>query len=364
MDVFELLKTLTTTPSPSGMETDIATVIAEIWRPYVDDVQFDPLGNVIATKYGTGDFTGDRRPRLLISAHMDEIALMVTHVIEHNGYGFLRVVNVGGIDRRQLLGQRVVVHGKRNVPAVIGCLPFTMLASETHGKARAYEDIVIDTGISAEVTKKLIRVGDFVTFHQPLHKLLNGIVAGKAIDNRACVASLTVALEALQGRKHKWDIIIAATIQEETRLLGGYTSSFGQEPDLAVAFDVSFATQNGVIDNAYPMGAGPMLDIGVNVHPAVLKGLQAAAARLEMKVHHITHTRSSGTEASTIQIARAGVPTGLISMSIRNMHTVVEAVAIKDVKRVGRLISEFAIGLDHKFLSTLTDALMRPVEEA
>ena len=363
MDVFDLLKTLTTTPGPSGMETDIATVIAEIWRPYVDDLQFDPLGNVIATKYGIGDFVGDRRPRLLISAHMDEIALMVADVIEHNGYGFLRVVNVGGIDRRQVLGQRVVVHGKRNVPAVIGCLPFSMLAKEKQGKARDYEDIVVDTGISAEATKSLIRIGDFVTFHQPLHKLLNNIVAGKAIDNRASVAALTVALETLQGRQHSWDIIIAATIQEETRLLGGYTSAFGQKPDIAVAFDTAFATQHGVSNNAHALGSGPLLDIGVNVHPAILQGIRDAAARLEMKVNHITHTRSSGTETAAIQLTQAGIPTGLISLPIRYMHNVVEAVSTKDVKRVGRLISEFALGLDDKFLPALTDALLRPVKE-
>ena len=356
MDIFELLKTLTTTPGPSGMESDIATVIAEVWRPYVDELEVDRLGNVLATKYGSGEAP---RSRLLFSAHMDEIALLVTEVIEHNGYGFLRVTNVGGIDRRQLLAQRVVVHGKRNVPGVVGCLPHTMLDESKHGKARDFDDIVIDVGLSAETTRTLIRIGDFVTMQQPVHKLLNNNVAAKAVDNRASVAALTVALEKLQGQQHEWDLVFAATVQEEIGLKGGETVAFGRNFDLAVALDVAFAKQPGVTENAFDLGSGPILDIGVNVHPAILKGLKDAANAIEMKTSLLPHTRHSGTETAAIQLNQAGIPTGLISSPIRYMHTMVEVVNTKDIERTGRLVTQFAVSLDGEFLPNLQKDLMR-----
>ena len=356
MEVLEILKTLTGTPGPSGMESDIATVIAEIWRPYVDEVSFDRLGNVVAVKHGSGEAP---RPRVMFSAHMDEIALMVSDVLAHNGYGFLRVVQVGGVDLRQVMAQRVVVHGRRNLPGVIGCLPNTYLEPVKRPKVRDYDDLIVDVGLSAETTRNLVRIGDFVTFDQPVHELQGGNVATKSVDNRACVAALTVALERLQGRTHSWDVVMAATIQEETRLLGGYTTGFEQHPDVAVALDVSFATQPGLSTGTFELGSGPILDIGVNVHPGVLTGLRKSAEALEMKVGTLPHTRASGTEAAAIQTRRAGIPMGLISIPIRYMHTMVETVSLKDIKRAGRLVSEFAVQLDDQFLSGLTKELLR-----
>ena len=358
MDVLELLKTLTATPGPSGMESDIATVIAEIWRPFADEVEIDHMGNVIATKFGSGDMP-DGRPRLMLSAHMDEIALMVTKIESHNGYGFLRVTSIGGIDKRQMLDQRVTVHGKRSMPGITACLPSSMLAEDKYGKVRDFEDMLIDVGLSAETTESLVSIGDFVTFDQPLHKLLGGNVATKALDNRACVAALTVTLKKLQKVSHAWDIVVVATIQEETSLLGGALTSFSQTPDAAIALDVAFATQTGVSHGAFALGSGPILDIGIAVHPGMLKRLRKSADALEMKYNSFIHTRHSGTETDTIQLARAGVPTGLISIPIRYMHTVVETVAIKDIKRTGRLVAQFASSLDEKFLPSLQQELMR-----
>lgn len=360
MDVFNLLNTLTTTLGPSGMESDIATVVQEIWRPFVDRIEVDRMGNVIATKLGTGDYEGERRPRVLLSAHMDEIALMVRDVVEHNGYGFLHVTHVGGVDRRQLLGQRVTVHGRRNLTGVIACLPYTMLPDSKQGKARDFDDLVIDVGLSAEITRQHVRIGDFITFHQPLHKLLNNNVAGKALDNRASVAALTIALETLFKQTHPFDVIVTATIQEETRLMGGYNVGYSQQPDVAIAIDTAFAKQTGVSDGAFDLGSGPILDVGVAVHPAMLNKLKEAATRLEMKTSVLTHTRSSGTETDAIQLTRAGVPTALISIPIRNMHTMVETVNLKDIRRTGRLAGEFAMRCDQTFLSSLTTSLLRP----
>jgi endoglucanase len=290
---------------------------------------------------------------------MDEIALMVSDIVDAHGNGFLRVTKVGGIDIRQLYGLRVTVHGQRNVRGVLGGLPASLLPDDRRSKAYGFEDLVVDVGLSAESTRKLISIGDFVTFQQPVYELLNGRLAAKALDNRASVAAVTVALEALQGQTHAWDVVAVATAQEETGLLGAYTAAFAQRPDAAVALDVSFAKGPGVSDaNTFELGQGPILDIGVNVHPGMFKALQDSAEKLEMTVHVSPHMRSSGTDAAGTQVARDGVPTGLISIPIRAMHTVVETVAAKDIERAGRWLAAFITDLPADFVAGLTAAMM------
>lgn len=356
LNLHQLLQTLSMTPAPAGLESDLATVLAEMWQPYVDEVTVDPLGNVIALKDGTGQ---QPRPRLLLAAHIDEIALMVRGIEEAHGHGFLRVTNVGGIDRRQLYAQRVMVHGKENVPGVLGSLPDRLLDPKRSGKAHAYEDLIVDIGLSAETARDLISVGDFITFDQPLHSLANGRVAGKALDNRACVAAVTVALDYLQSRPHAWDVIAVGTVQEETRLLGAHTTAYAQAPDAAIALDVTFGKGPGVSDaGTFDLGKGPAIDIGVNVHPGLYNELRSAAKRLEMTTHPAPHARSSGTDARGLQIARAGVPTGLISVPIRSMHTMVETAELKDVERAGRLLGEFIYGLSADFLDKVSAEMM------
>ncbi|MBE2223688.1 MAG: M42 family peptidase, partial [Anaerolineae bacterium] len=124
MNLFKHLQTLTETPAPSGFEHKIAPVIQELWEPYVDEITTDRVGSLIAIKRGQGD---EPRPRILLAAHMDEIGLMVSEVVEHNGQGFLRVTNLGGVDIRQLYAQLVTVHGKKDFSGVMGCLPPPML---------------------------------------------------------------------------------------------------------------------------------------------------------------------------------------------------------------------------------------------
>ncbi|MGB1250625.1 MAG: M42 family peptidase, partial [Candidatus Promineifilaceae bacterium] len=249
-------------------------------------------------------------------------------------------------------------HGQTPLVGVIGSLPYSMLSDDKRGKAYDYEDLLVDVGLSAEATQANVAVGDFITFNQPVHELLSGKIATKAIDNRACVAALTVALNYLQTRSHEWDLIFVATVQEETRLLGGFTAAFDQKPDAAIALDVSHAKQPGVSEpGAYAIGSGPILDIGVNIHPGMYAELIKAARALEMKTSILTHTRASGTETSAVQLTEAGIPTALISIAIRNMHTMVESLVLKDITRAGRLTGEFAARLDHKFLDKLRDSL-------
>lgn len=356
METFKILKTLSETEAPSGREDKIAPIIAELWEPLTDSFSTDRLGNAIALKRGNGP---EPRPRLLLAAHMDEIGLMVSQIVEHNGQGFLRLTNVGGVDRRQVYAQLVTVHGKKDLPGVIGCLPGHLLPEERRDKPFDYEDLLVDMGLPLVEVEANVSIGDFISFRQPLRKLLNKRVSGKALDNRASVAAVTICLEYLNGRSHHWDVLAVATVQEETRLLGAYTSGHSQRPDAAIAIDVTFGKGPATNDEgSFELGSGPTIDLGPNVHPGMFQALQDTAEALEMSVSTSTHTRGSGTDAFGLQIARDGIPTGLVSIPLRYMHTMVESVDMKDVERAGRLLGEFIVRLDGEFKQKLSDGLM------
>lgn len=356
MDTFELLKQLAETQSPSGYEYRITELISRLWEPYTETVTVDRIGSVFATKPGNGT---EPRSRLMLAAHIDEIGLMVTELVNHDNYGFLRVTNVGGVDVRQLYAQPVIVHGSRDLTGILAALPDRMLPSERRNRPYGFEDLVVDTGLSMETIRELVDVGDFISFRQPLRKLMGKTITGKALDNRASVAAVTVCLELLNGRHHDWDVIAVGTAQEETRLLGAYTGTFAQKPDAAIALDVGFAKGAGLKDGGVPeLNSGPMLEIGPNVHPGIYASLKDAAESLEMEVSVITHSRGSGTDAFGIQVARSGVPTGLISIPLRYMHTMVETINYKDVERTGRLLAEFITRLDSRFLNEISEEMM------
>jgi len=362
MNVFEYLKKLTETPGPSGFEQQVAEVIQESWKPLVDEISLDRVGSLIAVKKGLG---AEPRSRILLAAHMDEIGLMVTQVLSLNdsedSSGFLHVTKVGGVDLRHLYGQTVVVLSSAGpeLVGILGSLPAWKLPEDKRNKPFDFDDLVVDTGMSYGELKKLVAVGDFVSFRQPLRKLLNRRATGKALDNRTSVTSITYCLEELSRRNHDWDVIAVATAQEETRLLGAFTSAYALNPDIAIAIDVTFGKGPGATgENTFEIGDGPTLSLGPNYHPGIHKALKEAAEALEMKVHTEPDAGSGGTDAFGIQIARAGIPTGLISIPLRYMHTMVESVALSDVERAARLLAEFVVRLDDQFIGQITDDMM------
>ena len=359
MDTFELLQRLTETLGPSGNEQAIAAAVEELWRPLVDETHVDRVGSLIGLKRGAGD--QEPRPRVLLAAHADELGLMVKRIVEHQGHGFLRLTSLGGVDRRHLLGQTAVVHGREPLTGILGGLPDARLPEKERGNAYSFDHLVLDVGLPAARLRELVSVGDFVSFRQPLRRLQNGRVAGKALDNRASLAAVTLCLEWLQTRRHTWDVIAVATAQEETNYLGAYASGYAQRPDIAVAIDVSHARGPGANDgDLAELGGGPLLGIGAEVHPAVYGALRDAAKALEMKVNPEPNATGDGTDAYALQTAREGIPSGLVGIPLRYMHTMVETVDTGDVERAGRLLAEMIARLDEAFLPNLREELMRP----
>jgi len=244
----------------------------------------------------------------------------------------------------------VCVHGRRDLPGVIGSRPPHVLPAAERQNVLAWHELFVDIGLPADEVAALVRVGDTVTVEQPLLALNSDRAAGKALDNRASVAALTLALDALRRRTHTWDFCAVATVQEEVGIKGAITSAYGVAPDLAVALDVTFATQYDDGDpGVFELDKGPTIGLGPNFHPQVVSRLIAAANAEETPVAQEPLPGSSGTDAWGIQLAREGIPTGLISVPVRYMHQPVEVVALRDIERAGRILASFVSGLEEDF---------------
>jgi len=236
-----------------------------------------------------------------------------------------------------------------------------MLPEKARGQAYTYDHLVLDVGLPTEQLRALVSVGDFVSFRQSLRRLQNGRVAGKALDNRASLAAVTICLEQLQQRRHTWDVIAVATAQEETVYLGAYTSGYARRPDVAVALDVGHAKGPGANDSELSeLGGGPLLGLGAEIHPAVYRALRDAAKALEMTVGVEPNATGGGTDAYALQTSGQGIPTGLVILPLRYMHTMVETGDLSDIERAGRLLAEMVTRLDDAFLPDLREELMRP----
>lgn len=341
LDLLAHLKELCAAPGLSGYEPPVRRVIRAAWEPLATRLGEDRLGSLWATKAGSG---AEPRPKLMLAAHMDAIGLIVTQVEGD----FVRVSPMGGIDARVLPGQVVTVHGREDLPAVVAAPPAFLLPKANREGVTPVAELVVDTGLPAARLRQAVQTGDLVSFAQPAYELLNGYLAAKSLDNRASVAALTACLEALQGREHAWDVVAVATVQEELNLSGAHASAFGLAPAAAVAIDVTFGLDNNTREFGYralPVGGGPVLGLGPNIHPGLHAALRAAAEKAEIPFSTEPLPGHSGTDAFAIQVAREGIPTGVVSIALRNMHTPVEVVAVKDIARTGRLLADFAAGL-------------------
>jgi endoglucanase len=268
--------------------------------------------------------------------------------------GFLHVTGIGGVDPRVLPGQAVTVHGREDLPGLIVQPPPRLLPAKHQEGPVPLEYLLVDTGLLPERVGRLVRTGDLISFAQTPLETGGETLAGHSLDNRASVAALTHCLDLLQHRPHPWDVWAVATVQEEVGLGGAATSAFQIRPGLAVAVDVTFAASPGSPKHkTFPLGEGPTLGWGPNIHPGLHKAFTTLAERLEIPCTTEVMPRHSGTDAFALQVAAEGIPSMVVSIPLRYMHTPVEMVAFKDITRTGRLLAEFAAQLDEKFMDNL-----------
>ncbi len=340
LELADFLPELLRQPGLSGTEAPVRDFLARHWQPLADDLLVSPIGTLTAFRRGIAP---EPRPRLLFAAHMDTIGMLVSRIEGE----FLHIAPIGGLDPRVLPGQQVTVWAESGpLPGILTAPPDPLLPPEMCGKPVPLTHLLVDVGLTARQVARRVRVGDRVAFAQPPEMLGEETIMGPGLDNRASVAAFTLALEAMQSRTPAWDVYFAATVQEEETLGGAQTIAYALRPDVAVAVDVSFATGPGVGEaKGFPLGEGILLGLGPNIHPKVHEAVKAVAERLEIPYHVDYLPTHSGTDAMALQIAAAGAASMVISIPLRYMHTPVEIVSLKDIRRAARLLAEFALSL-------------------
>jgi len=336
-----LLDKLLRAPGPSGYEAPAAAV----WREEASfaSLSADGIGSSVAR-------VGEASPLLAVVGHIDEIGLVIRHIDEK---GYLWFAPIGGWDPQILAGQRVEVQGPGGpVLGVVGRKPLHLLDAEARKKVVELKGMHIDIGATdRDEAAELVRVGDPVVIASEPLRLVGNRTISRSMDNRL---GAYVALEALRRCDERGSLqgsfAAIAAVQEEIGLFGARTSAFAVRPDLAVVVDVTHATDAPGLDEkelgSHPLGSGPVILRGATLSPKVFELLVETAEEAEI-AHTIGATGSStGTDADGIQFARSGIPTGLVSIPLRYMHSPVEMVDLADVEATVELIAAFAARLD------------------
>lgn len=334
-------------PGPSGFESRPARVWRAEAESFAEDVWADVHGNSFA-EVGAG-----RRPRIMLAGHVDEIGFQVTHV---DGDGFLYVAGIGGWDPQVVVGQRVVVMGSDgDVPGVVGKKPIHLLKPEDRKKVTEIQDVWVDLGASSaeEVGEMGVRVGDPLVLDAGVIRLAGDRIASRAIDDRVGAYVVLEALRLLAAEPPpSAGAVAVATVQEEIGYTGGgaRNAAFALDPDAALVVDVTFSTDvpdaNKKELGEHMLGGGPVLSRGSSTHPGVFDHLAEAAAADGIPYTLQAAPKASRTDADGIFLVRGGVPTGVVSIPNRYMHSPNEVVSVSDLERAARLLAGFVRRLD------------------
>jgi endoglucanase len=342
----DFFKTLLETPSPSGYESIVQQIVRDYVADFADEVRTDLHGNVIVVK------NPDLPLRVMLAGHCDQIGLIVQHIDDD---GFLYVQPIGGWDPEVLIGQRMTVWAAGGpVCGVIARKPIHLLTEEERKQVPKMKDLWLDIGAaSKDEAATIVRIGDAVTVELGFRTLRNELAISPAMDDKA---GCWVVIEALRracqttSKKLQCGLYAVSTVQEELGLRGARTSAFGIDPQIGVAVDVTHATDCPTIEKKEEgdirLGRGPVIHRGPNMNPKVVDRLVQAAESHKLAYQLAASAKATGTDANAIQINRAGVATGLISIPNRYMHSPVEMISLADMDQAATLLARFAEGLD------------------
>ena len=342
----EFLEKLLNSPGPSGFETGPARVWRAEAEGFAEKVWTDVTGNSMAGVHLEG------APRVMLAGHIDEIGLQITHIDEG---GFLFFDEIGGWDSQVLVGQRVLVLGeKEGITGVIGKKPIHLLQKEEQEKATKTKDLWVDLGCctAEEVADLGVRVGDPMVLDAGLVRLAGDRIASRAVDNRIGAYVILEALRLLSADPPRAAALAVATVQEEIAYTGGgaRSSAFALEPDVALVVDVTFSTDVPDIEKKglgeHKIGGGPVLSRGSANHPVVFQRLVEAAEAENISFSLQAAPRATRTDADGIHLVRMGVPTGLVSVPNRYMHSPNEIVSLGDLQQTAELLAAFIRRLD------------------
>lgn len=338
------LKNLVNTPSPSGHEVRGQRVWLDYVKEFADETFSDAYGNCVAVLNKGGS------PRVMLAGHADEIG-MVVNFIDKDGYLYVR--KLGGIDPAITKAQRVVVHAKQGpVAGVVGNVAPHLMKEEGERKTPKIHELFIDIGAtSQQEAKKLVRIGDPITLADQFEILREDIAVARAFDNRIGTFAVAETLRLLSAdrKKLKAEVCAVSNIMEETGLLGARQIAYSLQPDVAVVVDVTHATDYPTVNQQQhgdiKLGKGPAITHGGCNHPDVVERLETAAEDEGITLQHEAMSATSGTDTDVIFWTRGGIPSGLVSLPNRYMHSPVELISLKDLEQIPRLLAAFARSL-------------------
>ncbi len=335
------LKQLLSTPGPSGDETAVSRIWRNEAQTFADEVRADVRGNSFAVLKGDAQ-------RVLLAGHIDEIGIMISYIDDD---GFLSFSGIGGWDPQVLVGQRVCLLGKKGeVIGVIGKKPIHLLEDEERKKTPKIKDLWIDIGAkNRDESAESVQVGSVGVIDSPVRELPNGRLASRGLDDRIGAFIVLETLRLLAQDKPTATVAAVATCQEEITMAGAKTSAFSFDPQVAIAVDVSFATDHPDSDKKQygdiKLGGGPVLSRGSANSPLVYEMLMDTAEREKIRYSLEIAPRYTGTDADAFHITRGGVATGCVSIPCRYMHSPNEMIELTDVENTAKLIASFVRSL-------------------
>ncbi len=336
MELTDFLREVTALPGLTGNEKPVAEYIKEKWEPLCDEVTITPLNSVIGHIKGTG-------PKVMFAAHLDEIGLMVTKIEDD---GSLRMGSVGGVDPRILPGMRLKVLGKEILLGVVGAKSPHLLTEKEREKNYLRDDLYVDLGMDAEQVREHVQVGDLIQMETRFVELKNRRFVTKTADDRACVTILYRAMQLLQKMDHDADLYFVATCQEEIGCYGAKTAGFEVDPDFGVALDVCHAFTSDAEKWRTHELTSLVATMGPYINPFLRGKLLGTAKEQNISVQTGVAVQSTGTDADNLGIARAGVPTVLLELPLKYMHTTVELLDMHALEEGGRLLAHFSAAFD------------------
>lgn len=338
----QLLRNAIETPSPSGYEERVQALVREYLKPHADSLRTDLHGNVIAIKNEAG------APRLMFAGHCDQIGMLVTYIDE---LGFVYGQTIGGWDPQQLIGQAMTVWTDGGpVPAVISRKPIHLLNTKERQQVVELEQLWLDVGAAnRDEAAQRIRIGDPITLRLKYEPLMGRLVSGPGMDNKTGMWVVTEAFRRAAEKTLQCALHSVSTVQEEIGLRGAKTAAGSINPDVAIAVDVTHASDCPTIDKQQQgdirVGAGPVIYRGPNMNPAVVQRLVELAESHSIPYQLAAVGRATPNDANVLQVHGGGVATGLVAIPNRYMHSAVETISLDDIDHAAELLAGFAESL-------------------
>lgn len=338
-----LLEQLCTATAPSGREHLIYPVVKKAFEEY-GEVSITPMNNIYTIKKGKG------MGKIMLMAHTDEVFLMITGILEN---GFLKFKPCG-IDVKTLIDQQVMVHGVEEIRGIIGIKPLAIMTDIEKSEATPADQLLIDTGRGDKYIREMINIGDYVTIIADFYTLLNDNVVCKSIDDKAGVVAMYACAKELSKLEHDADVYFVASCQEEVGHRGSKMASYEIKPDIGIAIDVTFDGGHlGDSERENKLGSGPIICAGPNIHPKLKRLIIETAIENGMSYQVEVEPGNTGTDAWDIQVSGLGIPTLLVSIAIKYMHTSVEIVNMDDIKSTGKLLAKLIEKIKYQELEEL-----------